>query len=109
MVNGSGNKSLLESSKKGEEIGFEKHKEISKRMVLYVDYKYYFLYFLFRSAVFASVGTAGQRCTTLRRLILHEKIHDEVLNYLTFFVNQCTEIKSLSSQIIHTFSVFRHL
>jgi len=28
---------------------------------------------------FASVGTAGQRCTTLRRLILHEKVYDEVL------------------------------
>ena len=25
-----------------------------------------------RSAVFACVGTAGQRCTTLRRLLIHE-------------------------------------
>jgi aldehyde dehydrogenase family 7 protein A1 len=30
-----------------------------------------------RAALFAAVGTAGQRCTTLRRLYLHEKIHDE--------------------------------
>ncbi|XP_071442810.1 putative aldehyde dehydrogenase family 7 member A1 homolog [Hetaerina americana] len=35
-----------------------------------------------RSAVFACVGTAGQRCTTTRRLILHEKVYDEVLTRL---------------------------
>ncbi|XP_069670596.1 putative aldehyde dehydrogenase family 7 member A1 homolog isoform X1 [Periplaneta americana] len=32
-----------------------------------------------RAAVFACVGTAGQRCTTTRRLILHTKIYDQVL------------------------------
>ena len=31
------------------------------------------------SAVFACVGTAGQRCTTLRRLLIHESKYDEVL------------------------------
>lgn len=35
-----------------------------------------------RSSVFACVGTAGQRCTTLRRLIIHEKVYDEVLKRL---------------------------
>ncbi|KAJ3151020.1 Alpha-aminoadipic semialdehyde dehydrogenase [Geranomyces variabilis] len=30
-----------------------------------------------RSVLFAAVGTAGQRCTTTRRLFLHEKIHDD--------------------------------
>lgn len=35
-----------------------------------------------RAALFACVGTAGQRCTTLRRLILHESVHDEVLEKL---------------------------
>jgi len=34
------------------------------------------------SALFACVGTAGQRCTTTRRLILHEKVYDEVLQRL---------------------------
>jgi len=34
------------------------------------------------SAVFACVGTAGQRCTTLRRLIVHEDLYDEVLEKL---------------------------
>ena len=29
-----------------------------------------------RSVVFAAVGTAGQRCTTLRRLIVHESLAD---------------------------------
>jgi aldehyde dehydrogenase (NAD+) len=29
-----------------------------------------------RAAVFGAVGTGGQRCTTTRRLIIHEKIYD---------------------------------
>lgn len=32
-----------------------------------------------QSALFACVGTAGQRCTTTRRLILHQNVHDEVV------------------------------
>lgn len=32
-----------------------------------------------RAAVFACVGTAGQRCTTTRRLILHANVYDQVL------------------------------
>jgi aldehyde dehydrogenase (NAD+) len=32
-----------------------------------------------RGVLFAAVGTAGQRCTTLRRLILHESIADAFL------------------------------
>ncbi|RUS30577.1 alpha-aminoadipic semialdehyde dehydrogenase-like protein, partial [Jimgerdemannia flammicorona] len=35
-----------------------------------------------RSVVFAAVGTAGQRCTTTRRLFLHEKIHDQFMKSL---------------------------
>lgn len=34
------------------------------------------------SALFACVGTAGQRCTTTRRLILHEELYDEILGRL---------------------------
>lgn len=30
-----------------------------------------------RSVLFAAAGTAGQRCTTLRRLLVHEKIYDQ--------------------------------
>src|SRR5690606_37184178 len=32
--------------------------------------------------VFGAVGTAGQRCTTTRRLIVHESIYDNVLETL---------------------------
>jgi aldehyde dehydrogenase (NAD+) len=35
-----------------------------------------------RAIVFAAVGTAGQRCTTLRRLIVHESIADRLLEQL---------------------------
>jgi aldehyde dehydrogenase (NAD+) len=35
-----------------------------------------------RATTFAAVGTAGQRCTTARRLIVHESIHDEVVDRL---------------------------
>ena len=32
-----------------------------------------------RGILFSAVGTAGQRCTTLRRLIIHESVKDEIL------------------------------
>ena len=35
-----------------------------------------------RATVFAAVGTAGQRCTTARRLIVHESIYDGFLERL---------------------------
>ncbi len=35
-----------------------------------------------RAVLFAAVGTAGQRCTTLRRLILHESIAESFLERL---------------------------
>ena len=34
-------------------------------------------------AVFGAVGTAGQRCTSTRRLIIHEEIYDKVKDALT--------------------------
>ncbi len=36
-----------------------------------------------RGAIFGAVGTAGQRCTTTRRLIVHEKIYNSVKDKLT--------------------------
>ena len=36
-----------------------------------------------RAIVFSAVGTAGQRCTSLRRLIVHEDVHDRLLPRLT--------------------------
>lgn len=35
-----------------------------------------------RGVTFAAMGTAGQRCTTLRRLFVHEDIHDVFLSRL---------------------------
>jgi len=35
-----------------------------------------------RAIVFSAVGTAGQRCTSLRRLIVHESIKDELVSRL---------------------------
>jgi aldehyde dehydrogenase (NAD+) len=35
-----------------------------------------------RGVLFASVGTAGQRCTTTRRLIVHESIYPELMRML---------------------------
>ncbi len=32
-----------------------------------------------RAIVFSAVGTAGQRCTSLRRLIVHEAVHDTLV------------------------------
>jgi aldehyde dehydrogenase (NAD+) len=32
-----------------------------------------------RAIAFSAAGTTGQRCTTLRRLIVHESLHDELL------------------------------
>jgi len=36
-----------------------------------------------RGIVFAAAGTAGQRCTTMRRLIVHESVVDELLDRVT--------------------------
>lgn len=35
-----------------------------------------------RGIAFAAVGTAGQRCTTMRRLIVHESVADELVDRL---------------------------
>ena len=35
-----------------------------------------------RAIAFAAMGTAGQRCTTLRRLIVHEAVYDELFGRL---------------------------
>lgn len=35
-----------------------------------------------RAILFGAVGTAGQRCTTIRRLIVHESVHDVALDRL---------------------------
>lgn len=41
-----------------------------------------------RGALFGAVGTAGQRCTTTRRLIVQEEVYDEVKEKLVMAYNQ---------------------
>ncbi len=41
-----------------------------------------------KAAVFGAVGTCGQRCTSTRRLIVHEKIYDKVKKMLINAYNQ---------------------
>jgi len=36
-----------------------------------------------RAIAFSAIGTAGQRCTTLRRLFLHDRIYDSFMSRLT--------------------------
>ncbi|MBX7107025.1 MAG: aldehyde dehydrogenase family protein [Chitinophagales bacterium] len=43
-----------------------------------------------RAVAFGAVGTAGQRCTTTRRLIIHEKVYDEVKKRLLKVYSQLT-------------------
>lgn len=44
-----------------------------------------------RSIVFGAVGTAGQRCTTTRRLLVHEKIADKFIERLTAAYKTCSQ------------------
>lgn len=43
-----------------------------------------------RAVLFAAVGTAGQRCTTLRRLLVHEAIADKLVSRLSDAYRQVT-------------------
>ncbi|MCG5075428.1 aldehyde dehydrogenase family protein [Paraburkholderia tagetis] len=43
-----------------------------------------------RGILFAAVGTAGQRCTTLRRLFVHESVYDKTLERLKAFYGKVT-------------------
>jgi len=47
------------------------------------------------ATVFGSVGTTGQRCTSTRRLIIHEKVYDEICQKLV------NAYKQISSRIGH--------
>ncbi len=59
-----------------------------------------------RSIVFAAAGTCGQRCTTLRRLIVHESRYDDLVArlrqvYEKLPVGDPTEAKTLVGPLIH--------
>lgn len=52
------------------------------------------------SVLFACVGTAGQRCTTTRRLFLHESIHDQVVAKLKEAYKQVRVGNPLGERVI---------
>ncbi|XP_075247527.1 putative aldehyde dehydrogenase family 7 member A1 homolog [Convolutriloba macropyga] len=53
-----------------------------------------------RSTLFSAVGTTGQRCTTTRRLIVHESVYDQVLEKLTKAYGQVKIGNPLSAGIL---------
>ena len=53
-----------------------------------------------RAIVFSAVGTAGQRCTTLRRLIVHESIKDKLIPILQKAYETLTIGSPLDSQTL---------
>lgn len=66
-----------------------------------------------RAAVFAAVGTAGQRCTTLRRLILHESVATPFLErlesaYASLRIGDPTEESTLVGPLIDQ-AAFEHM
>ncbi|KAJ6669660.1 hypothetical protein lerEdw1_000209 [Lerista edwardsae] len=68
-------------------LSFTGSTNVGKQVALVVQERFAFedadLNLVIPSALFAAVGTAGQRCTSARRLFLHESIHDEVVGKLT--------------------------
>jgi aldehyde dehydrogenase (NAD+) len=67
-----------------------------------------------RAVAFAAMGTAGQRCTTLRRLIVHERIHDQLMArlarvYASVKVGDPREAETLVGPLIdaHAFAGMR--
>ncbi len=50
------------------------------------------------AVVFGAVGTAGQRCTSLRRLLVHEKIYSQVVEKLKSAYGQITVGDPLDSK-----------
>lgn len=80
--------SFTGSTKVGREVGSEVQKRFGKSILelggnnaLIID-KSADIDLVVRSVLFAAVGTAGQRCTSLRRLIIHEEIYDLIIEKL---------------------------
>jgi aldehyde dehydrogenase (NAD+) len=59
-----------------------------------------------RAIVFSALGTTGQRCTTLRRLFVHQSLYEKVINHLQSIYAHVTvgnplEPKTLMGPLIH--------
>ena len=53
-----------------------------------------------RAILFSAVGTCGQRCTSLRRLIVHQDIHDDLIERLGKAYQQISIGNPLDSQTL---------
>jgi aldehyde dehydrogenase (NAD+) len=53
-----------------------------------------------RAIVFGAVGTAGQRCTTTRRLLVHQSIYDKVIDLLRHAYQQISIGSPLDPQYL---------
>jgi aldehyde dehydrogenase (NAD+) len=53
-----------------------------------------------RAIAFAAMGTAGQRCTTLRRLIVHEAIYEQLLERLKRIYGSVTIGNPLEADVL---------
>ena len=53
-----------------------------------------------RATVFGAVGTCGQRCTSTRRLIIHESVYDKVVNRLLEIYKTLTIGSSLDEEVL---------
>jgi len=53
-----------------------------------------------RAILFGSVGTAGQRCTSTRRIIVHESVRDQLVDQLTTAYKQVTIGDPLNPEIL---------
>jgi aldehyde dehydrogenase (NAD+) len=58
------------------------------------------LHIALRGVVFGAVGTAGQRCTTTRRLIIHESIYEAVKEKLVNIYEQLTIGNPLENNLV---------
>jgi len=68
-----------------------------------------------RAIAFSAMGTAGQRCTSLRRLIVHESIYDTVISrlkrvYSSAFIGDPREPATLVGPLIdeHAYLAMQH-
>jgi aldehyde dehydrogenase family 7 protein A1 len=67
-----------------------------------------------KGCLFAAVGTCGQRCTSLRRLFIHEKVFDEVVGkllnaYPTVAIGDPLDAKTLCGPLHTKFGVKQYV
>ncbi|KAG5867703.1 hypothetical protein JTB14_017297 [Gonioctena quinquepunctata] len=88
--------SFTGSTQIGQQVGLEVQKRFGKHLLelggnnAIIVAEDADLNMVVQATLFACIGTAGQRCTSTRRLILHERVYDEVLHRLKKAYSQVT-------------------